>query len=311
MRIADWRETEIRCPLPVLLTLPAAVLFNCADSYLSAFFALMLHEISHAVMARRLGYSVTSLEIQPFGFIAKTENAPSSPAEAAAIYLSGPLVSLTTALLSAGLMYITGKALPALRQFAVFNLILGIVNLIPVLPLDGGRLFVSFFSKSSSAKKTIKLFSALGIGFGIVGIIFGIFVFIRGSRNFTLIITGFFIALAAAGELKNTVFINTKNKLHRLSRLRRGQTALRVYAAAVKSQSSVREALSALPSAGYNIVLMTDRNGKVCGMLDEAEITEALAGGKADVSLDEIFAENGSRNLPVSCTCTQEKYRKF
>ena len=291
MLIASFEKTELRCSLPVLLTLPAAVLFDRADTFLIVFFSLALHELAHSFMAKRLGYAVTALEIQPFGFIARLDSPPASPQEAIAVYGSGPVLSLLIALAAAGLMQLNRTNSPLLVQFSSFNLVLGMMNLIPVLPLDGGRLLVSFFSKSRAALKAEKLFSVFGIFFGIILIVSGTVLFLRGNKNFTFISAGFFISIAAAHETKIRRFKSTKTKLKQLSRLRHGESSLRVYTSAISSQCTVREAHSMLSGGGYNMILLIGADGKICGMLDESDISEALSSGAADKRLSDIYAK--------------------
>ena len=292
MLIASYEKTELRCSLPVLLTLPAAVLFDRTDTFLTVFFSLALHEFAHSFMAKRLGYIVTAIEIQPFGFIARLDSPPASPQEAIAVYASGPVLSLLLALSAAGLMQLGRISSPLLMQFSSFNLVLGIVNLIPVLPLDGGRLLVSLFSKGPSAFKAEKFFSSFGIFFGIILMAAGIFLLVHGNKNFTFVSAGFFIMSAAVRELRMHTLSDTKTKLKQLSRLRRGRSALRVFPMAISSRNTVREAFGALSGGGYNVILLIDADGKVCGMLDESDISKALSLGSADKKLSEIYRSN-------------------
>lgn len=291
MLIASFGKTELRCSVPVFMILPAVVLFDRTDTFFTVFFSLALHELAHSFMAERLGYTVSALEIQPFGFIARLDSPPASPHEAAAVYASGPVLSLLTALAAAGIVQISGTDSPLLMQFSSFNLALGIINLIPVLPLDGGRLLISLLSKGRKAYKAEKLFAAFGIIFGIFLIIFGIFLFLHGNGNFTFLLTGLFIIPAAVREMKAVRLTGTKSRLKQLSRLRNGKSSLRVYTCAVSSRSTVRETFGMLSGGGYNMILLIDRNGKVCGTLDEADISQALSSGFADKRLSELLRQ--------------------
>jgi len=102
-----------------------------------------VHELAHCVVARGFGLPVRKVLLYPLGGYSEIEQEPSSPGREALISAAGPLVSLALA----GIGYELVKVVPPglthrlIYQLFVANLIVGVFNLLPGLPLDGGRIF--------------------------------------------------------------------------------------------------------------------------------------------------------------------------
>lgn len=75
MRLGKLRNTEIECSPFVLLPILYALLAGRPGTMLLNLLALFLHELCHAFVARAMGYRIKRIELQPFGFVARIENA--------------------------------------------------------------------------------------------------------------------------------------------------------------------------------------------------------------------------------------------
>ena len=121
------------------LTGPAAVLLSGA--FALAFFAyVVLHELAHALVARAVGVPTAEIRLFLFGGVARITGDPADPGGEALVAMAGPLASV----LLAGLLNLTSRAVagPAgdlLAWLFVGNLVVAAFNLLPGLPLDGGR----------------------------------------------------------------------------------------------------------------------------------------------------------------------------
>lgn len=222
MKIAVFGRTELRCSICVLLLVPAAAVLGKLPALMLALVSLAVHELSHAFMAARLGLVVSSIEVQPFGFIAELHTPPRTPSECLSVAAAGPFASLLIALCGAGLGKYIGHTSAAFQDFCSFNLSLGLMNLLPFLPLDGGRLALALIEKRigrARAQRTLSLF----------GIIFGVLLFCAGvllvsatdaAFNPTPLAAGFFIFISALSEFRCSCGSNIKASLAGLSRLR-------------------------------------------------------------------------------------------
>lgn len=106
------------------------------------FASVFLHELSHALTARRLGIPVASITLHVFGGVSQLEREPDRPGAELAIALAGPLTSLALAAaiwLGAALVDPAPVAAAIARYLVVINAVVGVFNLVPGFPLDGGR----------------------------------------------------------------------------------------------------------------------------------------------------------------------------
>lgn len=109
------------------------------------FVSIAAHELGHALVGRRLGLPVTRIMLLIFGGTAEMSRQPERPREEFLIAAAGPLVSLALALGFGALAWVgpdaVGLPLVAVGHWlAMVNLALGLFNLLPGLPLDGGRI---------------------------------------------------------------------------------------------------------------------------------------------------------------------------
>lgn len=104
--------------------------------------AVLLHEAAHAVVAKRLGYPVGAIMLHFLGGATAVESEAKKPGHEFWIAVVGPLVSLAVAAAAFGVSFLTPDGLIGLfiTGLWVTNLFVGVLNLVPGLPLDGGRL---------------------------------------------------------------------------------------------------------------------------------------------------------------------------
>ena len=112
---------------------------------LLAFASVILHELGHALVARHLGVRVDKIELHFFGGAAQMVDQPRSAGDEIAIAAAGPAVSFALAGLSLLLAQLTGAWL--FEMLAWINLVLGAFNLVPALPMDGGRILRAILSR--------------------------------------------------------------------------------------------------------------------------------------------------------------------
>lgn len=140
------------------------------------FACLALHELSHTVVARRLGMSVNEILLLPIGGVARLSNEPRRPQHELLIALSGPLVNLVIALillvaldqyripLDANDVLVMGElsGVGLLRALFWANALLSLFNLLPALPMDGGRVFRALLSLSLGRSRATQVAAAVG-----------------------------------------------------------------------------------------------------------------------------------------------------
>lgn len=116
------------------------------------YLSVLLHEMAHAVMAQRYGLGVKSISLHFLGGATEIDSEARTPGQEFKIAVVGPLTSILVGLLALALLTVTPDGLLRLsvQGLAGANLIIGILNLVPGLPLDGGRVLKSLVWKVTS-----------------------------------------------------------------------------------------------------------------------------------------------------------------
>jgi Zn-dependent protease len=138
-----------------------------------AFGSVLLHELGHALVARRLGVHVSGIELSFFGGAAKMVELPRVPNQELAIAAAGPAVSLVLGGAGLGLGALFGSSFLGLVGW--INLVIAGFNLLPALPMDGGRILRALlaprlgFVRATDVAVTVA--RVVAIGFAIVGLL--------------------------------------------------------------------------------------------------------------------------------------------
>jgi len=170
---------------------------------------LLAHELSHAVMARSRGVRVTGITLWLFGGVSRLGGEPRSAGAEALLTAVGPLTSFVAAGLAFGLSVIAAAAgAPALVQalldwLAFLNVVLGVFNLVPAFPLDGGRLLSAFFWwRTGSRRQGVHRAVQVGRVFAYLMIALGVFELFSGLlvNGIWIAFIGWFLLSAAGAE---------------------------------------------------------------------------------------------------------------
>lgn len=184
---------------------PGANVLLSAASVIVFFASVLAHELSHSVMARRLGIPVEDITLFLFGGVTKTRMEASRPRDEFLIAVVGPLTSIGISGLLWLLLQLTGSVLAEPIDYAVgylawLNLFLGIFNLAPGMPLDGGRVLRSLLWRTSGSLTTATRRAASAgkvLAAGLIGL--GIFiVFIGDLSGLWMAAIGWFLFQAAS-----------------------------------------------------------------------------------------------------------------
>ncbi len=217
-------------------------------------------------MAKRLGIKVLEVQFFPFGAIAVMENITKYGGfDELIIALSGPLMSLLVALI-----FFYSK-LPDRDLVFKYNLALFLFNLLPALPLDGGRVMRNILLMRLSYKKATKIMTTLGKLLAIGLIVVNIYLIINDITTVAYIITAIFIFLGALKEEKNCSYVyllNRNNKKEKI--LKRKDYKKRLL---ISSKGTYLKNIIEQFSPG-NIcrIRVFDENNNVTAELSEADI---------------------------------------
>ena len=187
-------------------------------SAIMLFLSVLLHELSHSLVAIKHGIPVRDIYLFIFGGAAMIEQEPDSPTTEFKIAIAGPLMSffLSLIFLFTLNLYPTDDIFNGFLSYVfMVNLALGTFNLVPAFPLDGGRILRSFLWKKYGILKATETASKFGQYFGFMLIGFGIYYLFNGNliNGFWLVFLGIFIIKASKDALFNTKLAVLLSKL--------------------------------------------------------------------------------------------------
>lgn len=161
--------------------------------------SILLHELAHSLVAQKYGLIVTEIELFIFGGVSKIEKEPETPKSEIIIAAVGPLSSLVIGFVFLLIIFLSPLTLPAIIFVSLFytgisNISLGLFNLIPAFPIDGGRILRAFLwyrkkdvlsaTKTASRIGSYLAYGLMAYGFlqiMLFGFISGIWLVIIGS----------------------------------------------------------------------------------------------------------------------------------
>jgi Zn-dependent protease/CBS domain-containing protein len=147
-------------------------------SALLLFASVLFHELAHSLVARSLGLNVDSITLFIFGGVSNLASEPSTARNEFLVAIVGPLSSLVLA----GIFWLIGQPLPARSAasavagyLSFVNMLLGVFNLVPGFPLDGGRVLRSLiWGATGSLRQATRIASFVGQAFGWLLIVWGL-----------------------------------------------------------------------------------------------------------------------------------------
>ncbi|CAJ35882.1 CBS domain-containing protein [Methanocella arvoryzae] len=171
------------------------------------FACVLVHEVAHSYVAIRNRIKISDITLYLFGGVSSMEEVPRNPGVEARIAVVGPLTSIAIGIACGALLLVTGIPTTTPLGIMIFlmtylNILLGIFNILPAFPMDGGRVLrallamrMPYIAATRWAVFTGKMFAYL---LGIVGLFMGL-------SGIWFIIIAFFIYVAAGEEERSTI----------------------------------------------------------------------------------------------------------
>jgi len=166
---------------------------------LAIFASVLLHELGHALTARRYGIETRRIILSPLGGLAQLESGMMPPRVELWVALAGPAVSLGLAGVFLTIAALLGDVGPTSFVGALgwANLMIAAFNMVPALPMDGGRVFRAALSRRVGYRRATEIAAKVGRFAGVAMMIIGVF-----TRPLLAVI-GLFVYIAAGAEARS------------------------------------------------------------------------------------------------------------
>lgn len=230
--------------------------------------SVLVHELGHSLLARHLGFPVERIELGPLGGGSLLGREVPTPGREAAIAAIGPVCSLVLGGLGLVLAAVSPdqSVLRALAvELAVANLVVGGVNLLPGLPLDGGRVLAAAVQASGAGR--LHAIRVAGWGGRVLAVCVAalpLLVALTGRHGVDLAVVVLLAVLGAATWVSAGVAVESASVRARVPTL--SVARLTRTAASVSSSTSVSQALVQASAAGAADVVVVDSSGAPVGI---------------------------------------------
>jgi Zn-dependent protease/predicted transcriptional regulator len=254
------------------------------------FFSLLLHELGHALQARREGIPTRRITLWMLGGVAQSAGTFDTPGTEARVALAGPAVSavLGAGFVAAGRASGVPDAVAAVLEYLGWtNLLLLAFNLLPALPLDGGRVLRAGLwrlrrSRLRATREAVlvsRVLSAALVALGVVAFLSG-----AGANGLWLAFVGWFVMRAAAGE---AALAETQAALAGV----RVADVMTPDPITITPSATATELLELARRTGHTVFPVVDQQGHALGLVSALSAQRVPDGSIGRVSVRELLAE--------------------
>ncbi len=253
---------------------------------LCLFAIVVLHELGHALTARRFGIPTRDIILLPIGGVARLERMPEDPKQELLVALAGPAVNVVLAALFFVLLQLGPGIAPVsdmtrvggsfLNRMLWVNVSLVVFNLLPAFPMDGGRVLRALLAMRLDYARATRVAATVGqtmaVAFGFVGL------FINSP---SLVVIALFVWIGAAGE---SGAVQMRTAVERVPVQRAMITDFRSLAPGDSLGRAVEHVL-----AGFQEDFPVVEGSRVAGVLTRADLLRALAQRGVDARVSEVM----------------------
>lgn len=261
---------------------------------LGLFASITLHELAHSFVAIRFGGRVRSITLMLVGGVSQLARIPDRPYHEGLMAAVGPIVSLVLGALLY-LAYTASASWPPDLQMALFylagmNLTLGVFNLIPAFPMDGGRLLRAALATKLSRSRATQIAAAIGkvcaVALGLLGL---------WSSNLLLILIAVFVYAGAHAEVERERIRDALEGLRIVDLLPQVKRPPPI----VTSERLVGEVLPRMRELDRLTLVVVDAFGAPVTVLEAGDLATVSTGARWAVTIGELAARLPVRHIVI------------
>ncbi len=247
---------------------------------LAVFLCVVLHEYGHSLQIRRYGIQVRDILLLPIGGMARAERLPEKPHQEFLVAIAGPAVNFVIAAILFAIIYLRSDPVILGDDFVTnlffINIVLGVFNLIPAFPMDGGRILRGFLAMKFSYLRATRYAR-------VVGQIIALLFVVIGFMNSAFIMLPVIAVFIFFGAMNEEQMIRVKTTLEN----KRVADLLRDHGPLLRFDDTI-DALLERVSKGNVAVAATDDIGSATAAVYVADAFAAVREGRGGDPLGTI-----------------------
>lgn len=258
---------------------------------LCVFFVVLLHELGHALAAKRYNIKTKDITLLPIGGIARLEQFPENPSEELIVAIAGPVVNFVLAFITQFFITIPQNTEELMVQlssginagnfflnFYIVNITLGVFNLIPAFPMDGGRVLRALLAFKLDRNTATKIAARIGQFIALC------FIFIGVISNPILILIGLFVIISAQMETESITYKSM------LKGYKVRDVVMKQYQT-IDADEKIKKAIAIILESEHKKFLIT-QNDMLVGTLNSHQIIKALSSNGEEEYIYNIMDKN-------------------
>ncbi len=258
---------------------------------LIVFGVVFVHELAHVIVARKLGVQVSEVELLPFGGVARVgSELVFNPWHEFCVAIAGPSCNIVLAILT-----ISAKNYGLWHEsfspfFLQCNLFLALFNMIPALPLDGGRVLRAYLARFHGLKKSTYISATAGqITAGLL-IAAGIAGFFMRLTGLDILVVAVFLLYAATREKGMGPYYFIRHAVQKKKELvKKGILPASIFAAG--RDINVYETIKLFVPGRFHFIMIVDNRLGYIGMLSENDLVDAILRQGLNASLGSVLED--------------------
>ena len=256
---------------------------------IAVFATVLLHELGHALIARRFGFLTRDIILLPIGGVARMNKFPENPNQEIKIAFAGPAVNLLFAIFTWFYLLYKNGSIPSfqfanlntenwLNHFMLANVTLALFNLLPAFPMDGGRVLRGILSMKLPRIVATRIAARAGQVISLLFVLIGLFV------NPILVFIGLFLFLAAQSEWSQTSSLAILKKFS-------VSNVMMKLDETVQATATLRQAINhLLDTQSTKFIVIKD--GEPVGVIARQQIFESIQNNGQDIFLEACMSRN-------------------
>ncbi len=258
----------------LIVMLTALVLCGYAYDCVIYITTIVLHELAHAEVALRLGYTLDGFVLMPYGAALKGDFEGVLPRDEIIIALAGPIFNVVLAVILTALWWLFPATYLVTDRLVAANVFTAVFNLLPVFPLDGGRVALAALSIKVPRQKAYKRLKVFGyICAPVFAALFVLLAVMRHTLNISFAFISVFIFASTIFPDKNSAYRRLYGMAYFSERLKKGLKISRVM---VHESSTLIQLDRMLNSNYFTTFVAVDDNMNVKCELSETALEELL-----------------------------------
>lgn len=277
-----WAGTTFRFhPLFTLIMIGSALTGYFLEA-VTLFGIVLVHELGHLAAASGFGWRVREVQLLPFGGVLIVDELGTAPTrEELIVALAGPLQHVWMIVVALLMKWMEVGANSWWDYFIEANLMIGLFNLIPVMPLDGGKVMQSLLGYLLSYHNTILYTTWISMILSLAIIVVAIIQLIGGQLPLNILVIGIFLLVSnwyAYRQLPYHFFRFLIGRGNRMSRLlSRGTLAQPIV---ITRHRTMAETLKLFMREKYHLIYIVGDTGRIQAVLPEQQLVSGYLDGK-------------------------------